>query len=186
MASGPSLTEDQVGLCREAGLVLIGCNDAYRLKPTIDVLYAADQRWITHHAPAWNVIPKSHKFTPLQKGFKYPDDWTLLRGEDGKGLSLDRERINWGTTAGFALINIAVLLGIRTMVLLGFDYHHGRDHWFGRHPGVMDHNSDFTMYSKKFDGVTADLERLGVTVVNATPGSAITTFPMMDLKDVLA
>jgi hypothetical protein len=40
-------------------------------------------------------------------------------------------------------------------------------------------------YLKKFPDIVKDAKRLGLEILNATPGSVLLDFPMVELKDVL-
>ena len=60
VASGPSLTAEDVDYCRERAAVIV-VNDNYKLAPWADVLYAADPEWWDLHqgAPSFQGDRKS-------------------------------------------------------------------------------------------------------------------------------
>ena len=46
LGGGPSLNKEDIEYCREKkGVRFIAINDAYRLAPFADILYAADKKW---------------------------------------------------------------------------------------------------------------------------------------------
>ena len=53
IGTGPSLSGQQIQLIRTArdnhNAAVFGINDAYRVCDFLDVLYAADYRWVEHH-----------------------------------------------------------------------------------------------------------------------------------------
>lgn len=108
---------------------------------------------------------------------------------DEPGLSLDPLRIHQGGNSGFQALNLAVLLGARRVLLLGFDLGRrgGRRHWHGDHPGDLNNpdETNFAWWRTAFAGAVPDLARAGVAVVNCTPGSALDCFPMAPLEAAL-
>lgn len=179
-ATGPSLT--QVQLARVRGRArLIAVNDAWRLAPWADALYAADEDWISHHQPAF----RGQKWTQCE-AWRDRDGWRWARGIGGDGLSLDPTIIHWGGNSGFQACNLAVHFGIRKLILLGFDMRiAGKRHFFGDHPGAMNKDSPYRRFIRHFEQSAGCFQAAGVTVINATPGSALTCFPMIELEQAL-
>jgi hypothetical protein len=108
---------------------------------------------------------------------------------NGTGLSLEPEYLVTGSHSGYQALNLAVLAGAKTVILLGFDAREpdtGKpSHWFGDHP-VKEAVEAFAKYRSAFSRAAGEIKKAGVTVLNATPGSAITTFPKVSLEDALA
>lgn len=183
-ASGPSLTREQSdGQCASRSQVCgrrIFVNDAYRVsdfRNSDDVLYACDGDWWDIHRPR------------LRHAF---DCWTQDAGAarkhglnwapsvDAPGLSLDRARIHQGGNSGFQALNLAVLWGAEYIELYGFDMRRGDDgrrHFFGDHPPQLMRDLDFARAIRAFEEAAPQLAKLGVEVVNCTPGSALRCFP---------
>ena len=84
---------------------------------------------------------------------------------------------------------MAVLLGAKQIVLLGYDMKFGpggEKHWHEDHtkssnPAI----GQIERWLAAFETLPPDLEKAGVEVVNCTPGSALTCFPMAKLEEVL-
>ena len=113
----------------------------------------------------------------------------MLRNADNgrpEGLSTEPTGLITGRNSGYQAINIAVLAGARRILLLGYDmrFIDGRQHWFGNHP-IKNHEAEFTGYAKRFRTMVEPLEKLGVEVVNCSPGSAIDAFPRAELSEAL-
>ena len=192
IASGPSLSREQIDYCkpgRMAGkFAAFGCNDAYRMCEYLDVLYAADGRWIDHHRA--HLPPRlrvGHRcWTPDKAAAKAYDEWTLVGQAARRGLSTSSDTLHLGNHSGYQLINLAYAMGCRRLVLIGYDCHSGGQHWFGKHPaGPLDVQTNYPRYAKTYHSIAEQTPSLGLTIINATPNSALDAFPMMDLRDAL-
>lgn len=184
IGGGPSLAASDVDAVRGRARV-IAINDAYKLAPWADVLYAADRKWIDWHdgvpgfaGPKYSL--DSQDPTPRA-------DWNVLRNTGPLGLELDPTGLRAGHNSGFQAINLAVHLGASEIVLLGYDMGlaaDGRQHWFGDHP---DHRlSPYPQMRAAFESLVEPLFALGVKVANCSRRTALTVFPCVSLDDVLA
>ncbi len=188
IATGPSLTKEQIELVRplhERNLVAaFGCNDSYRICPFLDYLYAADFRWIEHHDEK---VPKRLR----DRGFCYTAEdkrtdpytkWTQVPSKAAHGLSTDPNLLHRGNHSGYQMINLAYLMGIRTMFLIGYDAHSGGKHFFGPHPTrAMQVDSNYSYWLPNYRTIQDRASALGLTIINCTPGSAIDAFPRISL-----
>jgi len=182
-ASGPSLRREQLDRVRGRARVL-AVNDAWRLAPWADALYACDGAWWDHHGGVAGFA-----------GAKWTQDaaaaarWGLRRvaSVDASGLSFDPALIHQGMNSGYQALNLALHFGARAVVLLGFDLRlvDGRRHFFGDHPGALNKRSEYRRWCAAFEEAAPFLVRAGVTVMNATPDSALTCFPAVPLEDAL-
>jgi len=162
---------------------VLAINDAYRLAPWADVLYAADQGW-------W----KWHQGVPSFTGPKYAmqagaAEWgvTVLRNTGDEGLERDPCGLRNGRNGGYQAINLAVHLGATRIVLLGYDMQAFKgqpSHWFGEHPDG--NRAPYDTYRHYFQTIVAPLQALGVTVLNASRTSALDCFPRVSLAEALA
>lgn len=187
IASGPSLTPDDVEYCRARARVY-AVNDVYRLAPWADVLYAADGSW-------WDV----HKGCPEFAG----ERWTCNDDAAAKyGLRhIPVKNIEWshtpgalggGGNSGFQTINKASLDllaagvdGTERIILLGYDYGHKsgtKKHFFGEHPPDIDKVSNFRGWVQRIHKAAGQMK---IPVINCSRESAIKCFPRAHLRDVL-
>jgi hypothetical protein len=197
IGGGPSLTREQVAqveLVREQrrALRVIAVNDAYRLAPFADICYFADSEWWGWHKdrPDFQAFA-GQKCSISDSGGNIKDPAVhILRNANGRGhsfgLSLDPKQIVTGSNSGYQALNIAVLAGAKTILLLGFDAREptGKTHWFGDHP-KREPIAAYAEYRKAFSAGERAILAAGVKVVNCSPGSAIDSFPKMDLEDAL-
>lgn len=103
------------------------------------------------------------------------------------GISRDPGQLSWNLSSGACAINLAVHFGVKRIVLLGFDMHKGPSGEKGWHTNrvVLDAKSNpYPSFLKPFPRIAADLAKLGVEVVNACPGSALTVWPIADPREM--
>jgi hypothetical protein len=192
-APGPSLAlvAKDVRLARCAySWKVIAVQDAYRLLPYSDLLYGCDNHWWEEygswdHPNKWSTHD-DHKGTSNNKfanGMADRFGINCVRGEAGSEFSLDPAIVRYGQNSGFQAINIAILKGCKRIVLVGFDmsYRDGKAHFFGNHPESFRQNSDhgFRGHVECFAQAAKRLPK-DISIVNATPGSALTCWPVMD------
>jgi hypothetical protein len=96
-------------------------------------------------------------------------------------------RLAWNLNTGCAAVNLALRFGAKHIVLLGFDMSSDvdekglpRGNW---HPNLVNSpdSSNYIKYMEGFERVAAELRNRfpDVRVYNATPGSAMKTFPII-------
>lgn len=199
IAGGPSLTKGQVTSVKHAyyhgEIQAIGVNDAYRLAPWVDGLYAADPPWWELHIKAVRetYIPNLYcqdEHTSRRWGLR----WTPGPKRGGHleytGLSFDPNRIHYGSHSGFQALNIAVLMGAKKIILLGYDMKPGaggKMHWFGEHPETsgLCTERDFGPWVEFYDQAAGQLADRGIQVLNCSPDSAINCFPKTTITAAL-
>ncbi|MEX2642144.1 MAG: hypothetical protein WD270_01740 [Acetobacterales bacterium] len=185
LAGGPSLPLAPVdrlrGRCR-----VIAVNNAFQAAPWADLLYACDVKWWERYRPDFAGL----KVTQDARVLQLRDDVLRVPSERGAGLSLDPLRIRQGGNGGYQALNLAVHLSGGPVWLLGFDMKpdaRGRRHWHDDHPRGLN-NPDarcFADWIENYRTTVPDLQRAGVAVFNASPGSALDAFPFRDIEELL-
>ena len=181
MATGPSLTPADVDLARQLGPV-IAVNDAYRLAPWADVLYAADPHWWRAHRLLLAAFT-GLRFS-IQAGARGYGA-TVLRNTGLLGLERDPSGLKTGNNSGYQAINLAVHFGAARIVLLGYDCQRtrGEDHFFGPHVKMnQTTDSRFLEWRAHFATLVRPLAEAGVEIINATRETALTCFPRCSLE----
>lgn len=187
IASGPSLTAEDVNLLRGQRVLCI--NDNYRLAPWAEVLYACDEIWWDrHHDQPELMAFCGRKITRDQEASKkYGIEY--IKSVDEPGLSGDSTYIHEGSNSGIQAINLACHFGARRIVLLGYDMQatRGKAHWFGEHAWhdqnrVRDH---WHKWLWRYERVAEDAARMGIEIINATRETALTCFPRKPLSSLL-
>lgn len=183
IASGPSLTDADVNLCRGRARVIV-VNDNYLKAPWADLLYACDFRW-------WD----AHKGVPGFAGEKWSIDRRAkeeygIRRIEGKNepfFSMDPTRIHNGRSSGFQAINLALLMGAAHVLLIGYDMQRtdGHAHWFGNHPAGLATTRDYSNFIEAFNKTKKQVEKMGSPIVNCTRKTVLKCYPQMDLAEAL-
>lgn len=193
LGGGPSLTVEDVTACSGidvCGVVpnwplrVIAINDAYKLAPWADALYAADRKWIDWHdgVPSFS----GQKYTIQSNDTTTRPDWMVLRNTGYDGLETEPGGLRTGFNSGYQAINLAVQLGAKRILLLGYDMApaiDGKTHWFGDHPDKVP--SPYDQMRAAFDTLVEPLAALGVDVINCSRHTALLTFPCFPLSAVL-
>ncbi|AMX93648.1 MULTISPECIES: hypothetical protein [Mesorhizobium] len=181
-AGGPSLTLSQIrriGMARaEDKIRVIAINDAIYPCWFADILHASDKRW-------WNM----HKGVPAFRGLKTSleitgfHDVRTLKNTGIEGFDDTPGCIRGGCNSGYQAVHLAAQLGARRIVIVAFDFSDdgAKSHWFGPHGPGMDLHSNTENWRKHFRGLTDELARRKIAVVNATIKSTITWLPRINL-----
>jgi hypothetical protein len=197
IGGGPSLTREQVESVRGRARV-IAINDAYKLAPWADVLYFCDCKWWRWHAKhlgSWQGLivrlqGGEHDFgdkrIKVMRNMDLPPAPGKGKGDRKGGLSDQRDGLRTGANSGFQAIGLAVHLGAKRIVLLGYDMQASgtKTHWFGDHPGGTSAKV-YDVMLPHFQTLVAPLAKRGIEIVNATPGSRLSAFPRKALAEAL-
>jgi hypothetical protein len=168
---------------------VLGVNSAFLLND-VDVLYFGDAKFYW-----WN-REAIQKFTGLKitsnQGVHHGH--RSVEGEFGiklvgigkyKGLESRHDRIAWNRSSGAAAINVAIHLGAKQIVLLGFDMRRvdGQKNWLSHKEEITNQNP-YDYMLEGFRQIARVLGPTGVQIINATPKSKIRFFQRMKLEDV--
>jgi hypothetical protein len=168
MASGPSLTQDQIEAVR--GHKVIVTNSTFMAVPWADVCFAMDRRWWAHY------------LKKVQATFK-GERWTA-------GIKVNGVQSAPGLVpifnSGAGAILLARYFGASRVVLLGYDGKRGENgevHHHGDHPSPLSIAFSLPKWPRQFERIAARVA--GLDVVNCSPGTAISVFPTRPLHEVL-
>lgn len=181
LAGGPSLTQADVDICRDRARV-IAIKDTIRLAPWAGCLYACDAKWWRHYGDG--LAFDGPKYA-LEQG---SNKWAGVLHDTGPlGLELKPTGLRTGRNSGYQAINLAVHLGAKRIVLLGYDMRPTgeRHHWFGVHP-YNTSTPPYDHFLPCFDSIVEPLRALGIDVFNATRKTALAVFPQLSLEEALA
>jgi hypothetical protein len=188
LGSGPSLNQADVDFARAHVDLTIAVNSSYKLAPDADCLYAADGKfWGWHKGCVASHSVGTEKYPAFSGQLKYaltrtpwyPDVQILRRGAQ-HGLTLDPGKVCLGHNGVYQSINVAVHFGATKIALLGVDMR-GR-HFHSEHPDRT--VPPFSVCIARFASLVKPLSEMGIEVVNCTPKSALTCFPMASIWDV--
>lgn len=124
----------------------------------------------------------------------------LIESRFMDGLSRDKSYIAHHHGTGPQLINLAYHYGCEVILLIGYDMrypgkvdrftYNGERHYFGEDALTEKHwpiyvGDDGALNGLLKEMVTIHPQEYGIEIINCTPGSAMTCFPMMDFDDAL-
>jgi hypothetical protein len=162
LATGPSMSQEIAdyvrGKCR-----VVAVNDAFRLAPWADALVGNDRAWWCLYPEALNFAGRKFAGTSVQHVERLAPN----------------EAFPPGTNSGLQGMRVARHLGAKRILLCGFDMH--GDHYFGKHPEPLKNTTP-----ERLTQLIAQFDRwVGSDVINCTPGSKLTRFRFMDLREAL-
>lgn len=183
-ATGPSFKPD--GLVPHGTRKFIAVNNAWTVLPWANVLYACDYLWWRQHFDAARRVFAGQMWTQDRSA---AERWPFLhhvKHQAGEGLGL--KMLNTNGNSGMGAINLAYLFGARRILLVGFDMKlgpNGERHCHPDHPKPLVQNQTFDEWIHKGAKLARDLKTQGCTVLNCTPNSALTCFPMSTIEQEL-
>jgi hypothetical protein len=200
VAGGPSLTSEQVEQVKPVDVHetslgsesrsfgvdrVIAINNAAQLAPWADILYFCDDRWYVWHRVEVDAF-KGIRVTLENLKLQNEIEVRCLRDYGVTGFAPRNDGVTNGRNSGYQALHLAALLGAARVLLLGFDMRQvdGRMHWHKEHPIGTPPNI-FKSWIDAFDTLKPELQRRGVEVINCSPQSALTAFPLMSLADAL-
>jgi hypothetical protein len=111
----------------------------------------------------------------------------IARGRD-EILTGEVGVIGDGGNSAFQALNLAIQFGANRLLLVGVDMRLDRGvHWHGRH-GVGLNNpreENIAKWRRVFDAVAEPIAKLGVEVINCSPVSTLTAYPIVDFSEAL-
>ena len=170
---------------RLRGRQVMAINSSYRLCSWSQSLYFSDIDWFHNHRTVvenWVGLAA----TATQSGYGLPEKVLRLIALDRDDFGRGDICVKHGPSSGHVAISLAIAMGAARVILLGYD--------MGIIGGRSHHHDDYQTESDKlfrddflpgFAGWNAAAERAGVEVLNCTPGSALTEFPMASIDMIL-
>ena len=165
-----------------AGKKTIAINRAVQFWPKADAMYWTDSRvyqWYKSDIDAFQGL----KYT-LKRGINYSGKVNVLKKGVKFGLEAARNSLAHGNNSGYAAINLAVHLGAKRIILLGYDMgNNGAVSHF--HDGYPVNQTSEHVYNNQFiPGFNILRELLfakGIECYNASLNSKLDVFPKIDL-----
>lgn len=190
VASGPSAKGKHIDLLR-GRIPVLAIKKSVELCPWADVVYGCDPAW-------WKSVRGLPDFKRLKLTWatgicdEYPGIQRVFIDDKKYDRLLLNEpgHVGAGGNSGFQALNLAVQFGAKRILLIGFDMqeNHG-EHWYGRNHWPMannPNNENFRRWRAAFDTAAADLKRMGIEVINASPHSGLKCFSKASVEETLA
>ena len=164
----------------------IAINKAFLFHPNADILYWTDSRFYTWYKNDIDKF-KGEKYTIKPYG-DIAKNIKVLKNTGKGGLEMSKSGVRHGNNSGHAAINLAYHLGVKRIILLGFDMQNvkGNSHF---HEGYPVKQTRDETYKKSmiplFLAISEDLKRKKIEVINACPNSELKCFKKLPLDKVL-
>lgn len=160
LATGPSMSQGLADSLRHENCIAV--NNAYQLAPWAIGLCANDSAW-------WRAHPDAKEFA----GRKFSTN----RIEGVERIDKDPLASPQSSSGCLAVLIAQRIFDAKVIELHGFD--NRGSHYFGPHPEPLRNTSEtrFSEFQNQLDAIGRHLSKLGVRVVNKTPGSALRCFP---------
>ena len=185
IGGGPSLNDCDLTLIHDKRV--IGVNQAFRLGSWVDVLYFGDCSFYKDNIKDIRAFAglkiSSCGRIPVQG---WPGVLRLKRKKP-RGIETRPNSVSWNGNSGASAISIAAHLGAKRIVLVGFDMRkvEEKHHWHSHYKDRGKTWDPYIVHMKGWPTIAQDAKKIGIEIINATPGSAITEFPFMPLEDTL-
>lgn len=188
-------------------------NNVFAQSLIIDVLYACNREWWDYYGDEAQAKCSDatemwtyHKDIAKQRSINHVEGRWSGGPRNVTSLSTDPEYIHYGHGSGYEVLGLAYLYGIRHFVLAGYDlrFPGGYDaktrrpgtgrHYFGEYPKALMHWPGASGKNVDADGNitglldcyrTIDCDKLGLTITNCSPDSALDFFNVGDLEKEL-
>ena len=108
-------------------------------------------------------------------------DYDLTRIDSKNGDGLGEDCFHYGGNSGYQAVNLAYLLGAKTILLLGFDMF--GSHYFGSHPKELNNSSPYQSFINSFG--TINPKDYGIEIINCSRQSALEHFPRTTISELL-
>lgn len=171
---------------------VIAVNMSFKIGDWMDMIFYGDAVWgekyyeelMKHPALIVSCLPRNPQKESILSGVKY-----LTRNHQKVfGITTEQSKVSWNNNSGSAAINFAVHLGVKKIILLGFDMSldSGQNqHWHKYYATPKKNVAKIIgRHLLGFPDLVKDLHSLGVEVINCSQESKIEGFPKMNLKDV--
>jgi hypothetical protein len=171
------------------GKDIICTNNAYQLYPNAMILFFMDKVWFEKHD---KTIKETFKGIPITcdshlKKFFHDNGINYIFNRGPKnGLSENPDKLN-GTNSGAMAINLAVLMGYKKIVLLGFDMNKDAKtlHWHPPHFRPSNTDRYATHFLPGMNSIAPFQEKFDFKIYNINKESAITCFEFAELEKFL-
>lgn len=176
---------------------VIGVNVAYKLGPWVDIVFFGDSGFfLKNRFELANFKGVKSSCHHVVNGVLYQTDGIKYVPKDNnksRGISEQPNKVCWNGNSGGAAINLAVLLGAKRIILLGFDMKVVEDkkHWHreyvpaGQKMNINNMHLPFHKHLIGFPIIAQDAKKRGVEILNASPQSVIDCFRKVTVKELL-
>jgi len=174
---------------------IIGVNAAYLIGDWIDIVFFGDRGWFLRNRLELAKFP-GIKISCNPKLSKLTSERIKCVVKDGKqprGINSHPDKVSWNNNSGAAAISVAANMGVKRIILLGFDMtldDNDRQHWHGLYGTANRRTRDpkrlpFNRHLRGFPQIAKDAKRRNIEILNACPNSEIKQFKKVTVEEIL-
>lgn len=171
------------------GAHTIGINAAYKLGDWLDIVFWGDSSFWKDNEDDLLSLKKALLVTCMRTDAELPRRVKHLKKSAHRyGVCEEKNSVSWNYNSGAAAINLAMHLGARRIILLGFDMStdtNQNQHWHKEYKNDTSVEQTFARHLRGFPHIQKAALDWGVEIINASPNSAINAFPKMTLKKAM-
>jgi len=173
IASGPSLTAEDVETVRESKHPVIVTNTTFRLTPWADVVFGMDMAWWKMYGKEVAEVCAGRRMSTSHAARAY-----------GAESLWQTPWFPQAMNSGAASVGLAMASGAAKIVLLGFDCQKtgGKTHHHGDHPKGLGNGASLKKWPKHFETLAKDAQKRDCIIVNATRETALRCFERVPLQ----
>jgi hypothetical protein len=213
LGGGPGLALVDTERLRKGKVRVVASNDAYELGPW-DAMVFVDCRWYDWGHREKLLDWAGIKVTTCKKIRNNQGVHVVQKRGHPYGLSINPNILSWNLNSGACAINLATLLGAKRIFLLGFDMRKRPKCAKCEMPNAADaapcpfcgskkmtipeqnyhrahlstggpKHKPYGRFLRPMPHILQDANKQGVQIINATPGSLIKQFPIVDPEEIL-
>lgn len=192
IGGGPSLKDQMkfLPILQKIGGRIIVTNNAYKLIPDADILHFADDVWYGWHKETIPLIFRGTYITTAAQGSP-ASEWNrrgihYFRKHSNNGITNSTAML-CGSNSGHQAMNLAIHMGSKKLVLLGFDMNPTapETNWHNEHKRPTARNSYKDVMIPGMQKTAPILEKMGVSAINTSLKSNIDCFRKRSLEEVI-
>lgn len=200
IGGGPSINSTNLDLIKNERTISVnnaygdpvindqGETERYEPRDWVDVAWFGDCGWYDMHKEDLFKFPGLKvSCCPRFLKSKGPVWVKVVKRGKMEGIEKSRDRVAWNKNSGGSAVNLAIHFGAKKIVLLGFDMQrvNGKKNYHNDHVEVKGKKDPFSRYIRTFEAIAREADRMNVEILNATPKSALTYFPIKTLEEVV-
>lgn len=180
LASGPSLTQEQIEAARDNPGTVIATNSTIFDAPWADICFGMDHDWWQYNNHRVKQLG-CEMLTTCQNATPYGPK--LIKKIQGHYMS---DKAVCGKNSGHIAIELAVLRGATEILLCGIDCKNtDKTHYFGDHDKRLNQIKDPSTWIEQFEGLARETKKRGIRAINCSPISAVEGFEKMTIQEAI-
>ena len=177
---------------------VIGINVAYKFGDWIDICFFGDKSFfLTHRANLSHfkklIVTCCGKVGQKNVGWVKYLPVEMKQGRQKIGISTNRGQVCWNLNSGAAAISVATWLGVKRIILVGFDmtlssfnqesHFHNEYREIGAKRKIQ--SLPFKKHLKPWEIIKSDADAMGVEILNTSLNSAIKEISKVHMKELI-